>query len=192
MEAVEAVATPIAKYKFTVAQYMCMGEAGIFPPGERVELIEGEIVKMSPIGTRHAARVGWLTQTLIILLQRVALVWVQNPVVLDDLSEPQPDILVLKPRPDFYAESKPKPNDVLLLIEVAETTLAYDRKVKLPIYARSGVREVWIVNLAEERIETYADPAGGVYKTTASFGRGEEVQSRLVASLKLGVSEVLG
>jgi Uma2 family endonuclease len=169
-----------------------MGEAGIFSQDARVELIEGEIVEMSPIGERHAACVGWLTRTLTLLLQHVALVWTQNPVQLDDYSEPEPDVLLLKPRDDFYRHGKPRPEDVLLVIEVSDSTLEYDRQIKLPLYARAGVPEVWIVNINEERVETFAEVSGGAYRTTASVARGEEVQSRSLANLRLCVSEIFG
>lgn len=177
--------------RFTVEQYERMGEAGVFPPDYRCELIDGEIIEMSPIGSRHAACVGRLNRILSRLLNE-PVVWVQNPIRLDDYSEPQPDITVLKPREDFYSQSLPTAADVLLLVEVSDTTLEYDRRRKLPLYARAGIAEVWIVNLADERIETYADPAGGAYQATASAGRGEEVRSRSVASLRVSVAEVLG
>jgi Uma2 family endonuclease len=182
----------IAKHFFTVAEYERMSEVGIFKDADRVELIEGEIVEMSPIGKRHAACVARLTQFLIQSLQGRAVVWVQNPVRLDDFSEPQPDVAVLKPRADFYGQALPTPEDVLLLIEVSDTTLEYDRQIKVPLCARAGIPEVWIVNLADERIETYAELAGGAYQTSANAARGEEVQARGVASLRLSVAEVLG
>jgi Uma2 family endonuclease len=177
---------------FTVEEYRRMGEIGILSEDDRVELIEGEIVKMSPIGKRHAACVARLTQTITLMLQRAALVWTQNPVELDEYSEPQPDVVVLKPRDDFYGTAHPRPEDVLLLIEVSDTTLEYDRKIKAPLYARTGVPEVWIVNIKEERVETFANPSGGAYEMTASFSRGEEVQSRSLAALRLSVSEIFG
>jgi len=182
----------IARHFFTVAEYERMGKAGIFSEGKRVELIEGEIVEMSPIGKRHAACVARLTQFLSQMLQGRVVVWVQNPILLNDYSEPQPDVTVLKARADFYGQALPTPEDVLLVIEVSDSTLEYDRQIKVPLYARAGVPEVWIVNLADERIETYADPEGGAYVTTASAGRGEEVGARGVASLRLSVAEVLG
>ncbi len=170
---VEVAQPTYTRYRFTVEEYARMGEAGVFSPEARLELIEGEIVEMSPIGDRHAACVGWLTRTLTILLQHVALVWTQNPVRLNDRSEPQPGLLVLKPRGDFYGRGKPRPEDVLLLIEVSDTTLNYDGRVKVPLYARAGIPEVWIVNLNDERVETFADTSGGAYQTTAAFSRGE-------------------
>lgn len=182
----------VAKRSFTVAEYHRMGEVGILSEDDRVELIEGEIVKVSPIGSRHAACVARLNRTLVISLQHVVLVWTQNPVELDDYSEPEPDVALLKPRVDFYENAKPRPEDVLLVIEVSDSTLAYDRLVKVPLYARAGIPEAWVVNLAEERVETFADPSGGAYQTAATFSRGEEVQSRSLAALRLSVSEIFG
>jgi Uma2 family endonuclease len=169
-----------------------MGEVGIFSEDDRVELVEGEIVKMSPIGERHAACVGLLTQLITLLLQRSAIVWVQNPVQLDEHSEPQPDITILKHRDDFYRHKRPGPEDILLIIEVSDTTLGYDMKVKVPLYARAGIPETWLVNLRGGRVKAYADPAEGAYQTISSHARGEELQSRTLASLRVSVAELLG
>jgi Uma2 family endonuclease len=192
VEAVEVATPTYTRYKFTVEEYMRMGEAGVFPPDVRVELIEGEIVDMSPIGDRHAWCVGWLTRTLTLRLEHVALVWAQNPVRLNKRSEPQPDILVLKPRDDFYKDRKPRPEDVLLLIEVSDSTFAFDKSVKMPLYARAGIPEVWIVNLVDECVETFADPSGGAYQTVATFTHGEKLRPHVLKRLRLGVSEIFG
>ncbi len=188
----EAVSVQVTRRSFTVAEYERMGQFGILSEGERVELVYGEIIQMSPIGKRHAAVVGRLTQIIALLIQRTAILWVQNPIRLSNRSEPQPDLMVLKPRPDFYETSRPTPEDVLLVIEASDTTLDYDRKVKVPIYARAGIPETWVVNLPEERIETYADLAGGKYRTITSYARGEELQSHSLAAPRVSVAEVLG
>jgi Uma2 family endonuclease len=182
----------IARHCFTVAEYERMGAAGIFSADERVELIEGEIVEMSPIGKRHAACVARLTQLLGPPSQGRAILWVQNPVRLNDYSEPQPDVALLRPRADFYEQSLPGPSDVLLVVEVADTTLEYDRQIKLPLYARAGIPEAWLVNLPEERIEVYSDPAGGEYQTVRSYARGKRLQSHTLAALRVSVSKALG
>jgi Uma2 family endonuclease len=182
----------IARRSFTVDEYERMGELGIISPGERMELIEGEIVEMSPIGERHAACVDALAELLRERLQRTVNIRVQNPLRLDEHSEPQPDIAVLRRRDDFYRSAHPAPADVLLLVEVSDTTLEYDRQVKLPLYARAGVPEVWIVNLPDERVETYSDPSGGAYQLTRSAARGEEVEARNVAGLRLAAADILG
>ena len=176
---------------FTVEQYDRMIEIGVFPPGYRAELIDGKVFKKPPIGKRHAAFVGRLNRMFSRTLSE-SIVWVQNPIRLDDHSEPEPDVTLLKPREDFYAGSLPTPADVLLLVEVSDSTLDYDRQRKLPLYARAGVPEVWIVNVADERVETYADPSGGAYQLTGAATRGEEVQARGVAGLRLSVAEILG
>ena len=168
----------LRKYKFTVAQYMRMGEVGILTEDERVELLEGEIFKMPPVSSHHAGCVGWFTHTITILLHRSVIVRTRNPVHLDDYSEPVPDVALVKRRDDFYKHGHPRPEDVLLLIEVSDSTLEYDRRVKVPIYARAGVAEVWIVNLVDERVETFAGTSRGAYQKVTTFSRGEEVRSR--------------
>jgi Uma2 family endonuclease len=182
----------IAKRCFTVAQYNRMGEAGILTEDDRVELIEGEIIEMSSIGRRHAACVGRLTNLLSKLLAESAIVWVQNPIVLDDYSEPQPDVALLRRRDDFYEHSLPAPADVLLVIEVADTTLDYDRQIKVPLHARAGIAEVWIVNLMDEQVEVYAEPVNGAYQSQRQAGRGETINSPGAFNLTLGIDDILG
>ena len=192
MSVQKAKSVQVNRRSFTVAEYERMGRFGIFSEDARVELVCGEIIDISPIGERHAACVGRLTQIITLLLLRSAIVWVQNPIRLDDHSEPQPDVAVLKARPDFYGSAHPRPEDVLLVIEVSDTTLEYDRKVKVPLYARAGIPEMWVVNLPEERIEVHSDPAGGEYRAVRSYARGRKLQSHTLASLRISVSKVLG
>lgn len=192
MSVQKAESVEINRRSFTVAEYERMGQFGIFSEDARVELVCGEIIQMSPIGERHAACVAVLTQLITLRLRLSALVWTQNPLVLDDYSEPQPDLAILNPRADNYRTSKPTPADVLVIIEVSDSTLEYDRKVKMPLYASAGVPEAWLVNLPEERIEVYSDPAGGEYKTVQSYARRQKLQSHALASLRLSVSKVLG
>ena len=169
-----------------------MGEVGIFSEDDRVELVCGEVIETSPIGKRHAACVARLTQVLTLLLHRTALVWPRSPIRLDDYSEPQPDIAVLKPRADFYERALPTPEDVLLVIEVSDTTLDYDRRVKVPLYARAGVPEVWVVNLSDEQVEAHAAPSGGNYQAAGTYARGDELRSHSLPALRLPVAEVFG
>jgi len=177
---------------FTVAEYERMGQFGIFSEDDRVELVNGEIIQMSPIGERHAACVDFLTEFITLRLRRSAIVRVQNPVQLDDYSEPQPDIAVLKRRDDFYRHAHPRPEDVLIVIEVSDSTLELDRGVKVPLYAGAGIPEAWVVNLPEERIEVYSDPLDGEYQAVRSYARGQKLQSHTLAPLRLSVSKVLG
>lgn len=171
----EVIDTPplLTRHRLSVADYYRMGEAGIFAPNARVELIEGEIIDMAPIGTRHGSAVMRLNSLLSAAVGSRAVVSVQNPLRLSDLSEPEPDLMLLKPRDDFYADAHPTAADVLLLIEVADTSARYDREIKLPLYARHGVPEVWIVDLDARLLRLFREPAGEAYvhaSTTASPG----------------------
>lgn len=181
----------IAKHLFTAEQYERMIETGILTKYDRVELIEGEIVEMSPIGPRHAACVSRLN-AFFQQFSRDTIVGVQSPVRLGDSSEPQPDIALLKWRDDFYGHALPTPADVLLLVEVSDATLKFDRQVKIPLYAREGIEELWVINLQDDEIEIYARPSGGAYQLVRRAGRGETVNSENVAGLALEVDAVLG
>ena len=185
------MALEILKHVFTVSEFERMAETGILSEDDRVELIEGEIIEMSPIGTRHAACVDRFTESIVGLRHRVIL-RVQGPIQLDDYSEPQPDLALLRPRDDFYSGSLPKPADVLLVIEVADTTLQYDRFMKLPAYARAGIPEVWLANLPADRIEMYAEPVDGAYRVIKHATRGEVIQSSSIDELRLSVNDILG
>jgi Uma2 family endonuclease len=154
----------VTKKLITVEEYHHMIEAGILTEKERVELINGEILEMSPIGNEHSACVKRLNALFNKLLGEKVIVSVQDPVQMGDLSEPEPDIAILKPVEDFYATRRPTPADTLLIIEVADTPFDYDREIKLPLYAESGVPEYWIVNLANKEIEAHRSPAGDIYK----------------------------
>ncbi len=169
-----------------------MAEAGLFSEQDRVELIEGEVIKMSPIGSRHTGCVNRLNSILNRKVGDVAIVSVQNPVQLDDFSEPEPDIALLKPRTDFYSQSHPTATDVLLVIEVAETSVEYDRSVKMPLYARAGIPEAWLVNLPKDIIEIYAQPKNGKYQKVQRLKRGKSLVSPTVAGLSLSVNDILG
>jgi Uma2 family endonuclease len=146
------------RHHLTVAEYYRMGETGILAPDARVELIEGEIIDMPPIGSPHAGTVNYLGHSLRLACGTRAIVSMQNPVFLDLHSEPQPDIALLRPRPDFYRSSHPVPADVLLIVEVADTSLAYDTQIKLPLYAHHGIPEVWLVDLANRRFLVHRTP----------------------------------
>jgi len=169
-----------------------MAEAGILGPDDRVELIEGEIVEMPPISPEHASIVDRLLSVFSDLVRGCAILRVQNPLRLDDASEPQPDLMLLKPRSDFYKEGHPHPQDVILLIEVAHTSAAYDREVKLPIYARAGVAEVWIIDVNTARLETYTKPAATGYDAKETLQRGDEIGPAGLPEVRLNVNDLLG
>ena len=180
----------VTRRRFTVHDYHRMGEAGILHEDDRVELIEGEIVEMAAIGTRHFACVNQLTRSLVREVGDAAIVSVQNPVRLSERLEPQPDMTVIRARD--YEGSLPGPEDVLLLIEVSDTTLAYDRNVKLPLYARAGIPEVWIVDLMGEVIERHTGPSGDGYRRVERARRGEEIRSSALPEPSFRVEAVLG
>jgi Uma2 family endonuclease len=148
---------------FTTERFERMVEAGVLGPDDRVELIEGEIVEMSPIGTSRAACVKRLIRLLTRSLDDRAIVGVQDPLRLPPRSAPQPDLAVLRPRDDFYESAHPGAGDTLLAIEVADTSVRFDRLVKVPMYARAGVSEVWLVDIPSARVEVYRGPAEGAY-----------------------------
>jgi Uma2 family endonuclease len=153
----------LKRHRLTVADYDRMGEAGVFAPGTRVELIEGEVIDMASISSRHASAVARLNRAATAAVGTMAIVQIQNPVRLGDRSEPEPDLMLLKPRDNFYAHAHPTPADVLLLIEVADSSARYDREIKLPLYARHGVCEVWIVDLDARLVRFFRSPVNDTY-----------------------------
>ncbi len=182
----------IQKYYFSVDDYYRMADAGLFPIDARVELIEGEVIEMSPIGNRHAACVDRLNALLNRNLKENVIVRVQGPIHLNDFSEPQPDIALLKPRDDFYSRSHPTPADVLLIIEVADTSVDYDRRVKLPLYARAGIPETWLMVLSKDFIEVHSQPVNGKYQKVQRLKRGRRLVSPTIAGLSFNVADLLG
>ncbi len=182
----------VEKRYFSVGEYYRMMKAGVLSENHRVELIEGEVLKMSPSGSRHAACVSRLDTLLHHQFGQIGIVRAQSPIHLDDFSEPQPDIALLRPRPDFYENQHPMPEDVLLVIEVAETSVEYDRNVKMPLYARAGLPEAWLVNLPKNILEVFTQPVNGKYKKSLKLKRGESFQSQTVPNLSINVDEILG
>jgi len=182
----------IQKHYFSVDDYYRMADAGVFPENSRVELIEGEVIEISPPGSRHASCVMRLNNLLHRQTDLSGIVSVHNPVRLNDFSEPQPDIALLKPRADYYSNSHPTPADVLLIIEVADTTVAYDRRVKLPLYARAGIPEAWLMVLPKEIIEVHSQPANGKFQKVQRLKRGKTLLSPTIAGLNFKVADLLG
>ena len=151
------------RHRLTVEDYYRMGETGILAPDARVELIDGEIIDMPPIGSRHAGTVNQLTSILVRAAGAQAIVQVQNPIVLGSFSAPQPDFAVLRPRADFYKSRLPEPGDVLLLVEVAHASLRHDRDTKTLLYARHAIPELWLVDVRAKRLVRYRDARQGAY-----------------------------
>jgi Uma2 family endonuclease len=173
----------------TVDEYHRMGEAGILTDDDRVELIEGELVAMAPIGTEHIASTNALTHLLVMAVGGRGIVSVGNPVRLNRHSEPQPDFSVLKPRDD-YRKTMPRPEDTMLAVEVANTSLEYDRKVKLALYARAGIPEVWIVNLAAKEVEVHRSPAGDNYASVTRAGRSDNLTIEALSGILIPVASI--
>jgi Uma2 family endonuclease len=192
MQRMNAVSSP-QRYLINVEQFHRMGEAGIFPPGARVELIEGELLSIAPVGSRHGSAVAVLNRLLMLspLAQRT-LLWPQNAVVLSAFSELQPDFLLLRPRADHYRDANPEPGDVLLLIEVSDSTLGFDRRRKVPLYARHGIVEAWIVNLPDRQLEVFREPRDGAYATVAVHGAQERVACAAFPDCAIAWGEAIG
>lgn len=186
-----AVFTP-TRYKLSVDDYHKLGEAGILNEDSRIELIEGELIEMAPIGGPHMGIVNRLTRLLVLALGDSGEVSVQNPVRLSRHSEPQPDFAILKPRSGDAASTVPGVEDVLLLIEVADTTLAYDRGTKLALYAKSGIAETWIVNAQEKCIEMYRGPSAGGYAERIDARLGDRLSPQALPAISVAVAEILG
>lgn len=182
----------VARRALTIAEYHRMGEVGILTGRDRVELIEGELVAMAPIGSEHSGTVNALTRLLVEIVGDRGVVAVQNPVQLDDLTEPEPDFAVLKPRPVYYRRATPRADDVLLLIEVADSSLAYDRAVKRSLYARHGIPEFWIVNLTAGEVEVCRTPTGDNYASVLHVGREAILEPVLLPGAAIPVATLLG
>ena len=162
-----------SRLRFTTEQYHLMHEVGVFQEGDRLELINGEITNMSPIGRKHAVCVTRLQELFISRLLGKVQVWSQNPILLANESEPQPDLAILKRREDFYADGLPTPADILLIIEVADSSLDYDRNVKAPLYAAAGIPEMWLFDVNQKLIESYSQPSRSGYKQIHRYDQGD-------------------
>lgn len=169
------MATEVMKRLINVDEYYKMAEVGILKPGDRVELINGEIYEMSPIGSKHAAIVDRLARILNKLFSDTATIRVQNPVRIDGNNEPEPDISILKYRADDYSQAHPGAHDILAIIEVADSSLRHDKQVKMPLYANYGIPEYWIIEIATKQITVHLDPVGNSYSSQRVYGIGDEI-----------------
>jgi Uma2 family endonuclease len=184
--------TDVTKKLFTVDEYYKMAEVGIFDEDSRVELIEGEIIEMSPPGNRHIACVNRATELFVTKLGRRVIVSPQNPVRLSNMTEPQPDLVVLKPRPDYYETKRLSAEDTFLVIEISDTSLRYDRNRKLLLYAKYGVPEVWIEDLQHNVILVYRDPDAKSYATCLELRPGESISMLAFPHVLFTVTSLLG
>jgi len=181
----------LAYHRFTSRDYYRMAETGVLKPDARVELLDGQIFEMSPIGPFHGGVVSRLVHLFVTQSNGRWRVWSQNPVTLDDYSEPQPDLMLLKPAADDYTTALPAPDDVFLLIEVSDSTVASDREKKLPLYGRAGIREVWIVNLPDQSIEIYRDPHYQGYASTEILRPGSQARPLAFPDVAVDVADLL-
>lgn len=178
------------RHRISVGDYHRMGDAGVLAPEARVELIEGEIVDMAPIGKAHASIVDRLNRELVRAVGERAIVRVQGPVQLGELSEPEPDLMLLMPRADFYREAAVAAADVLLIIEVADTTQRYDRRVKVPLYARHGIPETWVIDLENRLVHFHRRPGPSGYADVSSGEHPGVVQIEALAGISISLSGV--
>ena len=183
--------TTAEPYRFTVAQYLAMGKVGILRKEDRVELIDGVIVDMAAIGNRHLAAVDRFNRAMGKVVGDRAIVRVQGSIDLNEHTRPEPDLVLLRERADFYESEAAGPGDVLLLIEVSDTSLDYDRNEKLALYANAGIPEVWITALPERIIEAHTEPVGGRYTQVRIFSPGDTISPGCFPDLALPVSEIL-
>ncbi len=182
--------TPL-RYRFTVAEYYAMVNDGILVENDRVELLDGDIIASPPIGDWHQSSIDRLTNSMLPQLRGRAIMRVQGPTRLDDNSEPMPDAMLLRQRDDFYDSGHPGPADVLLLIEVSDTSVDYDRNDKLTAYARAGIPEVWIVSRQDRRIEAYTEPTEGEYSNVRYAGRGERIAPVAFPDVAMEIDRVI-
>jgi Uma2 family endonuclease len=182
----------LLRRRFTVFEYHRMGQTGILSEDDRLELLEGEIVEMAPIGSRHQAAVDRLNELCTSRVAATATVRVQGPVRLGEDTEPQPDLTLLRRRTDFYALAHPGPGDVLLLVEVSDTSADYDREVKVPLYARYGIAEVWLVDLDMGVVEAYRKLTAEGYQEISQARHGQRLSPEAFPDLELAVDHILG
>ena len=190
---VSTTVQPPTTRRFTVSEYHRMAEAGILGEDDRVELLHGQIYVMSPIGSQHAACVRRLTRLFILAAREQAGVSVQNPILLAPDSEPEPDVALLTPRDDAYAARHPRPDEVMLIVEVSGSSLEFDQTTKLPLYAQAGIPEVWIVALDEDQIHAHRQPEEGTYAEHETCERGNMLTVQALPDVGLfDADDVLG
>ncbi len=180
------------RWPITVAVVECMLRAGILCEDDPIELIEGELFEMAPTGDWHRGSVNALTRRLAVRLREAATLQVQSSIVLSSSSAPEPDIALLTFRDDDYRSQTPGPGDVLLVVEVSDSTVKFDREVKLPLYARAGIPEVWIVTREPAVIEAYRLPRDGTYTEMRTYLRGDVVSPAALPDVKIPVADVTG
>ena len=178
--------------RFNVEEFRKMTEVGILPEESGWEVIDGYLIDKMSIGSKHASTVKRLNRIFTNLVGNEAIISIQDPIRVDEYNEPEPDVALLKSRKDFYAESHPTPQDVLLLIEVSDSTVEFDREIKKTLYAKAEVAEFWLVNLKENTVECYSSPKNGNYRLAKILEKGKTIKSETIEKLTLQVEEILG
>ena len=180
------------RHRLTVHDFHRMGETGILPVEGRLELIEGEIIAMAPIGSRHAAIVKQLNTLFVRAAGARFIVSVQDPIILGEHSEPEPDLALIQPRDDFYALALPRADEVLLIVEVADTTLRYDREIKIPLYARHGIPEVWLIDVDGRTLTVFETPADGRYRNERRVRPSGALAPKALPGVEVDLSRLFG
>jgi Uma2 family endonuclease len=180
----------ISRRLLSTDEYHRMGEAAILAPDDRVELLEGELIQMAPIGIAHAGKVNRIASLFWQSVGSQAIVSVQNPIALPPRSEPQPDIMLLKPRSDFYEGQRPSASDILLIVEVSDTTLVYDQDVKMPLYARHGIAEAWLIDQKAQTVSIFLDPAETGYRRVLTPAREARVTLSLLPHISISLADL--
>ena len=179
------------KHLTNLAEWKKLGEANIFPPESRLELINGEIIEMTPISSHHASYLKRLINLFSTLTQGSAIIAAQDPLQLSDLSEPEPDFMLLHPSSDFYYENHPTASDVFLLIEIAESSLKFDQNQKLRLYAHHNVPEYWLLNVNDACLEVYRQPHDGLYAEKTTLRSGDKITLSQLNNISINISDIL-
>jgi len=182
---------PFTLRKWTVKEYQKLGEMGFFHPEERVELISGNIIKMSAKGTAHTSALGRTDRLLQNLFGNLAWVRMQDPIALDDNSEPEPDIALVRIDPLDYATHHPTPSEVYLIIEVADTSLTFDREIKAKAYARSGITDYWVLNVNERQLHVFREPADDGYQSEVILGENGSISPLQFPTVNIAIQAML-
>jgi Uma2 family endonuclease len=182
----------ITKKLFTTDEYRRILDAGIFPPDQRFELIRGEIIEMPKVSRRHAGRVNRLTRLFVSRFGESAIVSVQNDMYLDEFSQPRPDMAVCKPLEELFGAFIADSQDVFFLVEISDTSIRYDTKIKTPLYAKAGIREYWILDINEDALIVLTEPIEGEYRRQETFRRGETIHAQALPDITFSIDELLG
>jgi Uma2 family endonuclease len=188
---IQTIAVPTRR-RFTVAEYYQMAEAGILRPDERTELIDGEVILMPPMGDPHAGNVNRHIEVFVPRFADVVMVRIQSHIKLDDFQQPEPDVALVRRRADFYTTSSPTPEDVVLIVEVADTSLTYDRRTKGPMYARAGIPEYWLHDVNAATLTVFRDPGPDGYRFEQTLRRGDHIAPLAFPDRPIAVTDLLG